>query len=266
MNFDLLHLNVERNKHTDAVFSLLKERKPQLVCLAEVMYKDVLLFSSTFGYEFAFAPLIFLKNNNENDQEGSAILSKYKILEINKHRYDDGESEEVPVLSTGELIMKDGERPKERFLYHYTLLSVLVELSEESKITVSTTHFPVTDHTTPGHVDHELKSLKNIDDVEHSEVYLNRLIEILRSITTPIIFTSDLNNPRGEFFYDSIAHELVDRVPSYLKSSIDPNIHRVKNLELLVDTIMTSPDVNLNSFEVIEGVSDHKGYLASLNI
>lgn len=266
MNFNVLHLNVERNKHTDVVFKLLKEKEPNIVCLVEVMYKDVLAFSSTLGYKFAFAPLFLLKNENENDQQGSAILSKYKILEIQKYRYDDEIQKSIPDFSVEDLNMKNTERPKERFLYHYTLLTALIELEGKKNITISTTHFPVTDHTTPGHVDHEIKSLKNIDDIEHSEILLNRLIKIINSINTPLVFTADLNNPRGEYFYDSLAHELVDQVPSSLESSIDPNLHRVKNLKLLVDTIMTSSDISIKSFKVIEGVSDHKGYLASLEI
>lgn len=207
------------------------------ICPDNFSVYDVLKFSSTLGYEFAFAPLILLKNATESDQEGSAILSKYKILEIQKNRYDDGAQKNIPYFSVEDLNMKNGERPKKRFLYHYTLLTALVELKGKKKVTISTTHFLVTDHTTPGHKDHEIKSLKNIDDIEHSKIFLNRLIKIIDSINTPIVFTSDLNNPRGEYFYDLLAHELVDQVPVSLKSSIDPKINRVKNLKLLVDTM-----------------------------
>jgi hypothetical protein len=51
-----------------------------------------------------------------------------------------------------------------------------------------------------------------------------------------------------------------------LKSSIDPKLHRIKHLNLMVDTIMTTPDVMVEKFAVIEGVSDHKALLADLKI
>ncbi len=266
MTFNILHLNIERNNHIDKLKNLIKENNPHIICLAEAMYKDIQKIATDFQYQFAFAPLILLKDEDNTDQEGSAILSKYPILEINKHRYDDYISDTTPIVSIDDLISKNGERPKNRFEYNYTLLTASIKLNENQNITVSTTHFPITDHNSPGHKNHEMKNLLNIDDIEHSNVCIDRLIKIIRSVNGPIIFTADLNNPRGEYIYDLLAHELIDIVPISLKSSIDPNLHRVKNLELLVDTIMVSSDFTIESFKVIEGVSDHKAFIASLNI
>ena len=141
----------------------------------------------------------------------------------------------------------------------------MIDLGDK-KITVSTTHFPVTDYNGRGMADHELKDIKNIDDLEHSELFIEKIISFIRDIKGPTIFTADLNSPRGKYFYDTIAHELVDQVPASLKSSIDPVLHRAKNLKLVVDAFMTTPDFNVESFEIIEGVSDHKAYFVTLNL
>lgn len=266
MIFNILHLNIERNRHTDAVKKLLKDKKPDIVCFAEAMHKDVESFASVVGYNLAFAPRLVLEDGALDDQEGVAILSKYSILNIKKHRYDDNVLGNPPVYKIENLGMKNGERPKARFQDNYTFLTALIQLNDKQTLTISTTHFPVTDHTTPGLEDHEITNFQNVDDIERSEIYLERLINLIHSVNGPIVFTADLNNPRGEYFYDALAHQLVDRVPSTLESSIDPKLHRVKNLKLMVDTIMTSSDVGVKSFEVIEGVSDHKAFLVALEV
>ena len=266
MTLDVLHVNIERDKHIDAIATLLKERNPHVVCFAEAMYTDVAAISSQLGYAFVFAPLFLLENGSKSDQEGSAILSKYPILKTEKYGYNDAAKEITLERMLEGLVVKNGERPADRFFWNYTLLTALIQIDEQKTVTISTTHFPVTDHSAQGYEDHVIKSLQNIDDMEHSKIYLDKLVGIIRSLRAPLVFTADLNNPRGEYFYDTLAHELVDHVPPALTSSIDPTLHKTKGLNLVVDTIMTSPDVSAQSLEVIEGVSDHKAFLAMLDV
>ena len=265
MNLTLLHLNIERNKHTDKVIKLLKETEPEIVCLAEAMHKDVKYISKELGYEYVFSPMIDLKVKNDIEQEGSAILSKFPIKDFKIYRYDDEILEKPPIHDLNDLNPQDGQRPKDRFSYINALLVTKIE-KEGNEINISTTHFPVVDHTTPGHQNHELSNAQNLIDIEHSENYLDKLIKIIRNIKAPLIFTADLNSPRGEYFYDTIAEELIDQVPTNVDSTLDPLLHRVPGLKLVVDTIMTSSDIAVNNFELIENVSDHKGLMVSLNI
>jgi endonuclease/exonuclease/phosphatase family metal-dependent hydrolase len=266
MSFTLLHLNVERSKHIDAVKSLLVSSKPDVVCLAEAMHKDMELLASSLGYNLAYAPRVVLGEGVEADQEGSVILSKFPILNIKKSRYDDSTLGNPPVYKDGDPGAGKSERPKDRFQDHYNFLNILIQLEDGKTITISTTHFPVTDHTTPGYQDHAIRDFQNVYDMERSQALLDKLINFINSVNGPLVFTADLNNARGEYFYDALAHELVDRVPTSLKSSIDPKLHRIKHLELMVDTIMTTPDVTVEKFDVVEGVSDHKAFLVNLNI
>lgn len=266
MNLKVLHLNVERNKHTTEVAKLLEEKNPDVVCFAEAMGKDIDLFVNKFGYNFVFSPRLILENDNDRDEEGVVILSKYKILNAEKHFYGDGEPGKMPVHTIEHTIVKDNVRPKNRFFDNYTFLNLLLELPDKKKINIATTHFPVVDHFLPGEKDHELKNLQNIDDLEHTKIYLDKIISLIRNIKGPLVFTADMNSARGEYFYDSLAIELVDRVPLSLKSSLDSKLHRVKHVELMVDAFMTTPDISVESFEVIEEVSDHKAFFVVLNV
>jgi hypothetical protein len=265
MKLTTLHLNIEKSKHLDFVSSLLKDRQPDIACFAEAMHKDMEKLSSELGYELAFAPLVGIKNGEETDEEGSAIFSKKPIQEINIYRYDNNPNIEVPVYTEGQFKLENGKREEERWLYHNSLLAASISLDTKI-VTITTTHFPVTDHSLPGLSDHTFPDINAVDEVERARTYLDRLIQIIRTLPTPIVFTSDLNNTRGEYVYDTVAHELLDIVPQSVVSTIDPKLHRVSGLQLAVDTIMVSPDILVKDFEIFEGVSDHKALIAVLEI
>ncbi|TSA45516.1 hypothetical protein D4R52_02285 [bacterium] len=262
----VLYLNIEKSKHLDAVIQLLREKKPDVACFAEAMAEDVKKIASQFGYELAFAPLVVVEEGENKDQSGSAILSRYPMRETKKYRYDDNTSEELPVYTESKTAPQNGKRPADRFLYHNALLAASLQYEKDRVVTIATTHFPVVDHGGLGSSDHELNEVKDVRDVEHASIYLDRLISIIRSLRAPLVFTADLNNARGEYVYNEIAHELIDIVPRSVSSTIDPQLHRKPYLKMLVDTIMTSAEVSVKNFEIIEGVSDHKALLASLLI
>jgi hypothetical protein len=91
-------------------------------------------------------------------------------------------------------------------------------------------------------------------------------MSIIKKLPYPLIFTADLNNPRGEYIYDTLAHELVDLIPQDIKSTLDSNLHHRKGLNLVVDTIMTSPDIRIKSLNVVDKISDHKALVATLEL
>lgn len=266
MLFDLLHLNIEGDKHIDKVKNLISAKKPDVICLAEAFYEDVRSMSSELGYELAFSQLLTLKSGEEVDRQGSAILSNLPMQETKIFYYNDSGSENPKAYTLEETSNHEGIRPENRFEFSYSLLTARLNLTPETSMIVSTTHFPVVDHQSPDLKDHVLHGMQNVIDEERAEAHADRLKEILGGLPHPLIFTADLNNPRGESIYGSLAHLLADRVPPDLKSSLDPNLHRAKNVELMVDTIMTSQDVSVRDFKVIEGVSDHKAFLASVEI
>ncbi|GMQ94929.1 MAG: hypothetical protein BMS9Abin13_039 [Patescibacteria group bacterium] len=259
MSIKVLHLNIEKQKHLKAVRNLMKTQKPDVACFVEINESDAKNLADDLRYEFVYSPLV---STEDGDTEGTAILSKIPILDSSDLRYDDDPSDDMPAP---EEKTADGNRPKERFLSHSSVLTATIEVNKE-KLTIATTHFPVTDHSTPGYKDHSFDETSDVREINHTRILFDRFISIIRKLPYPLIFTADLNNPRGEYMYDALAHELVDVIPKNIDSTIDPNLHRHKGLRLVVDTIMTSPDVRVDTVETIEGVSDHKAIVAVFDV
>jgi endonuclease/exonuclease/phosphatase family metal-dependent hydrolase len=257
----VLHLNIERDKHLDKIRGLIKEQTPDVICFSEAVEADVKNISKEFKYDYKFSHLV----KTGRGLQGSAIFSKLPILNSSNLRYDENPVEVVPLVDI-EHDSKDGNRAANRFLYHYSLLSIVLENDKGKKITIATTHFPVADHSTPGYEDHTFDESSDIREVNHARKYFDNFLSLVRKMSSPLVFTADLNNPRGEYVYDTLAHELVDLTPKEVKSTLDPVLYRFKKLNLVVDTIMTSPDILTNSVVLIENVSDHKALIAELEV
>lgn len=94
----------------------------------------------------------------------------------------------------------------------------------------------------------------------------DKLLFLLDKISFPLIFTADVNNPRGEYIYDTLANKLKDLTPKNIDSTIDPDLHYRRGLRLVVDTIMISSDIKEINTEVISGISDHKAIISILEV
>lgn len=264
MKFSVLQLNIERSRHVEVVTKLLQKKKPDIVCFQEAMLTDIKKMAADLGYQFVFAPMIILNNGKTADQEGPAILSKLPIKSWKEYRYDRFRLKEIPAYTEEEIASKNGKRPKIKIMYKILTISVLNNDGQE--ITIATTHFPVADHGSPGLNDHELRDTDSLRAIILSSNYLDDFISILKTLKNPLILTGDLNNTRGEYVYDRISQELIDIIPSAVVSTLDPKLHRVRNLELAVDAFMVSHNFATVDFKVIEGVSDHKALMASLQL
>lgn len=121
MKIKLLHLNIERNKHLPKLFELIEQQNPDIICLCEIIETDAKKISKQFDYNFVFSPLV----NSTNGKQGSAIFSKLPILESHNQRYDNKISDELPFIDFS-YRSNDGNRPKDRFLYHNSLLSIVI--------------------------------------------------------------------------------------------------------------------------------------------
>ncbi len=259
MKLKILHLNIERDKHLAKVFELVEQQKPDIICMCEIIETDAKDIAEKFYYKMVYSPLV----NSEHGSQGSAIFSKLPILESSNQRYDDKISDELPFIDLN-YNFDNGNRPADRFLYHNSVLSIVINNSIGEKITIATTHFPVTDLETPGYEKHTFDETNDIREINHSRIFFDRFMTIIRNLPRPIIFTADLNNPRGNYVYDNLAHELIDLTPKNIETTLDPILHRLKNSNLVVDTIMISPEIKSEDIKIVEGVSDHKALIATL--
>ncbi len=261
--YSLLHINIEKKKHLDKIDKVITEKDPDFICMEEIGSEDIIKISKKFGYHYIHASKFFSEGTQQG--QGQGILSKHELFNIKRQRYDLNSTKLIPRFFTSLLGKYKPYRPPEQFEFHETLLSGEV-LLEDKKLTIATTHFPVADLTSPGMEDHELYDIEAFKYTQNARNYFDRFLSKIKKLPKPLIFTSDLNNPRGEYIYDALAHELVDQIPEEVNSSIDPNLHRVKKLKLMVDTVMTSNDVKVEKVEVLEGVSDHKGFLSTFHL
>ncbi|HEY5810705.1 MAG TPA: endonuclease/exonuclease/phosphatase family protein, partial [Povalibacter sp.] len=80
------------------------------------------------------------------------------------------------------------------------------------------------------------------------------------------VLCGDFNAPRGRPLFSLFTDELglTDHLPPTVTTTIDPQLHRAGALQLVVDTIFSTPHYQVEDVQVLEGISDHKGILATL--
>ena len=80
------------------------------------------------------------------------------------------------------------------------------------------------------------------------------------------ILCGDFNAPRGREMYGRFVDGLglIDHLPPEVTSTIDATLHRAGRIDFAVDSIFTTPGYTAASFDVLDGLSDHKGLLATL--
>ena len=121
----ILHLNIEKDRHIEAVRKLLKEKNPDIACFAEAVYDDISPIASELGYDMSFAPLVIYQSGNQIKKEGSAILSKLGSGGTKTFIYNENRSFNPKIYSQEDLGAGKDERHEDRFEYNYSLLTYL---------------------------------------------------------------------------------------------------------------------------------------------
>ncbi|MFA6445755.1 MAG: endonuclease/exonuclease/phosphatase family protein [Candidatus Paceibacterota bacterium] len=261
MKIKVLHLNIERDKHLDSVVNFVELHKPDIMCFCEIREKDAVDFSQRFNCKYVYSPLF----NTKDGTHGQAIFYRVPILDSLISSYGSDLKEELPFIVV-DAPTPNNNRPVDRFHWNYTLLTITIQNSNGDKIIIGTTHFPVADHSTPGYEDHSFDEITDVIDIDYVRECFDRFMSVIRKLPYPLIFTADMNNPRGEYIYDTLAHNLLDLTPIDIESTLDQNLHRRKDLHLVVDTIMTSPGIETARVKIFDGVSDHKALIADVEI
>lgn len=235
MTIKLLTLNIEASRHLDRVHSALSEHAPHIACLQEVVEEDCAYLASSYGYEVRYAPSGFLPasaNTNANRRWGVAVLTRVPIRNQETISYADD-----PTLRT---------------LHHPNdarRVLVMTQIEHGSALyRIGTTHFTWTPN---GQI--------NADQVAD----FARLTNVL-SDRPDYVLCGDFNSPRGRDMFGKFIDELhlIDHLPQSVTTTIDGRFHVAGALNLVVDTIFSTPHYRASHVQVLEGVSDHKGILA----
>lgn len=239
----LISLNIELDRHLERVLPFLQAEHPEVVCLQEIFEKDMKVLEETLGMTSHFEPVSIV---DVNYVDGKLCLDEDLAR---KGPQGVGFFTKLPVRLSGVEYYhgKPGEITKHSVDYSRFLLWRQVEKYGEL-FTIGTTHFTWTpDGST---------SDEQIEDVR-------KLLRILEQFLE-IAFCGDFNAPRGREIWGEIAKCYKDTIPQEYVSSIDPVLHRAKGLQVLVDGLFTTPGYTASEVRLVEGLSDHKAIVGTL--
>lgn len=230
-SFEVATLNTEGGRHHDLVTEFLATRSLDVVFLQEVNCADLVAFSE-LGYYCYFAPttLVQRSGTNEARPQGVAVLSRSALRDIRRHYYFTGNRK------PGELLIAGNRDPNK------IQKVILSGVMPDTGIRVGTTHFTWSANGEAN--DDQLR------DVES-------LLLCLSHVEEPLVWGGDMNAPRGGVIADRVSQYFLSAVPEDITSTIDPNLHCVKGLQLVVDYLFSSHHTYVDGVTAADGISDH---------
>ncbi|MEK7132630.1 MAG: endonuclease/exonuclease/phosphatase family protein [Patescibacteria group bacterium] len=224
-------------KHLDIVIPFLIREAPDVVCIQELLEDDISKFENALGGLAHFAPRQKFITPNGLQVIGIALLSRLPAVEIYQKYYVGGENHIVAYDTTSEKTRHETES-----------CAVLFGTFEKdgTEFKIGTTHFT----WCPDGM---------ATDFQRED--MRKLLDILQSFGE-LILTGDFNAPRGGEIFSMLADKYKDNIPEQYMTSIDGNLHRAGQLNLMVDGLFSTPEYEVSNVQMIRGVSDHCALLA----
>lgn len=232
----LLTLNIEGDRHLARVRELIARHSPDVVCLQEVFESDCATLAAVGGYTARFGISLRMSTDAGPARDwGVAVLTRTALRRQALIYYTDA----VPILEFVE--PNDARR-----------LALVTELEHGGRVyRIVATHFT---WSPDGHINDEQR------------VDFARLQHVLDRYPDYVL-CGDFNAPRGREMFAKFTAELrlIDHLPPDVTTTLDPRFHRMKDaLELVVDTVFSTQHYAAMDVQVLDGVSDHKAILATL--
>lgn len=232
----LASLNIERSRHLDRVIPFLRDLRPDVVCLQELVQRDIAMIQSGAGLshvhyvQMAVHPV-------DGQAFGVAILAREPIEAADSLVYHGaGDGTQMFDRSTDETKVATC-----RYVVARARLG-----GAGTGVTVATTHFPWT------------------PDGEPRAFQLEAAARLAGMLTGPVVLTGDFNAPRGGPVFARLAQVWRDCIPADVKTSIDPELHRAGPLQLMVDGLFVTPSYCADDVRLHTGLSDHQGITAEI--
>jgi endonuclease/exonuclease/phosphatase family metal-dependent hydrolase len=235
MPLKLLTLNIEHDRHLDLVARTIATHLPDIVCLQEVFEKDCLKLAAVGGYQVKYAISTLMPEGDAGNTTprswGVAVLTRVPVHNQTVAYYADDQR------------IRIYQEPNDQ-----RRMVVMTELQHEGRTyKIGTTHFTWS------------MAGETTDEQRADFVRLKQAL-----LPYPdCVLCGDFNAPRGGEMFALFTNELglVDHLPSHVTTTIDPRLHYAGALELVVDTIFSTPEYRVTDVQVLEGISDHKGIL-----
>ena len=232
----VISLNVEFNRHINTVISFLQKQKVDVVLIQEILEQDLLLFSKMLRMHYIFTPLTKLKIDFNIYTLGLAVFTKLDIKQ-SKIEYYYGDLKKIPTITQDEP-------------WKMLRALVIVKISKNGQTyDLINTHFTWTPDgkTSP----------QQINDLKNMLKILDKYKEF--------ILCGDFNAPRGGMVFDELSKNYQDNIPKKIKSTLDPNLHRIKGLKLVVDGVF-SKGLKVTNVQIKSSISDHCAILAKIKV
>lgn len=229
-------INIERSKHLHRVETFLTTHKPDVICLQELMERDIPFFEDVVGNTLHYAPMCL---HPAEDMAPMGIgLMAWGAMEDVTIRYYHGSTENGLASEGG---------------YGTNTAPNALLAGTYQGFRIATTHLNVTEHgiSTPG----QLASAARLVEAAQTEAETHG----------GLLMCGDFNAPRGRPTFTLISEAFTDGIPPEYTSSIDGSLHRAGPLPLMVDGLFHTPSYKLQDARLHTGVSDHCALTCTLS-
>ncbi len=234
----IVSLNIEGDKHLDRVLPFLQSQNFDVVCLHEVLNKDIPIIKNALGMDGKYYPSVYFGAENRggitpDSMWGILTLTNNTKAQYFSHTYV-GNERLVPIFDNDDF---------------NTVNRVLAGIEyplADTDIRIFTTHFT---WTPDGKTTDEQRN-----DYESLSSFLNKYEDF--------VLCGDFNAPRGQEVWDSLAIQYTDNIPKHITTTVDQEIHKVKGLQLVVDGMFSTAQYSVEDTQVIDGLSDHMAVVA----
>ena len=240
MALKLVSVNIERSKHLDRVVPFIEREKPDVLCVQELMHHDVETIGAALaGSAHSYFPMSRLTNEHPGALFGLGVFSTLPIRARSEYPYVTWP--ELPATTIGEEATFNNE--------NRAVLLVDVEL-DSAIFRIGTTHLTWTPDG-------------SVTDLQRRDV--GDLLKVLDGLGE-FVLCGDFNAPRGRDSFARLAEKYRDNIPSEYTTSIDKDLHRAGNLQLMVDGLFSTPGYRCENVRLVSGVSDHMAIVADVNV
>lgn len=242
----LISLNIERDQHYETALPFLKREQADVVCLMEILDRDVARFKRELGMDCLFAPTAVADRGRGAEalakagvRMGTALFSRLPLTDC-RTLYYYGTPEHLPSV-------KDAVPPDRHESYNGILLVARAQSGEDA-FTIGTTHFTWTPDG-------------GVSEGQRKDV--KALLALLEQFPD-IVFCGDFNAPRGKEIWNTVAARYQDNVPLEYETSIDQELHAVTGIQYVVDGLFSTPHYQCADTKLVCGVSDHCAIVSTI--
>ncbi len=225
------------------MISFLKKEAPDVICLQEVLGSDVDYLKKSLGVKGLYAPSAYFIDSNwaapgSTDVWGILTLTRLDISNIFTNYYF-GSQDNLPTLMS----LTSNPAAINRIL-------LVVEINVGNiPFRIINTHFTWS-------ADGQATDLQR----QHFPKMLNMLGDY-----DGFVLCGDFNAPRGREIWTSLAEKFTDNVSASIDSTIDPHLHKVNGLHIVVDGVFSTSQYVVTDLVLHSGISDHQAIVCQVS-